>query len=289
MEKALPLKILAVLGFVLLGSSVNEGRIVSKCELKAQLDAAFGRNVTTNMTTNMPGCNATRDLVAKLVCFVNRTSRFNTSVITTIQLSSPDQPNQKPIEPNVGHPGERPPPPNEGRPGERPPPPNEGQPGERPPPFNVGRPGERPPPSNVGNSGERPPPSNVGHPGERPPPSNGGRPGKRPPPSNVGRPDGRPRSRRSPPWNPEGGNNMVPPSSSGVSPNVTLQLLGIFQLNDRVACDSGSNQSLNICRMSCSDLTDDDITDDVGCLKTLITKISNTTTGAPGSPLLPEK
>ncbi|XP_073670440.1 uncharacterized protein [Paramisgurnus dabryanus] len=265
MEKALPLKILAVLRLVLLGSNVNEGRIVSKCELKAQLEAAFGRNVTANMTTNMPGSNATRDLVAKFVCFVNRTSRFNTSVITTIQVSNPEQPNQKPIEPNVGRPG------------------------ERPPPSNVGRPGERPPPSNVGRPGERPPPLNVGRPGERPPPSNVGHPGERPSPSNVGRPDGRARSRRSPPRNPEGGNNMVPPSSSGVSPNVTVHLLGIFQLNDCVACDSGSNQSLNVCRMNCSALTDDDIRDDVGCLKTLITKISNTTTAAPGSPLLPEK
>lgn len=33
---------------------------------------------------------------------------------------------------------------------------------------------------------------------------------------------------------------------------IAWNLLGIFQLSDRVACDSGSGQSLNICRMKCS-------------------------------------
>lgn len=40
MESVLSLKMLAVLVLVLLVSSMNEGRIVSKCELKTHLEAA---------------------------------------------------------------------------------------------------------------------------------------------------------------------------------------------------------------------------------------------------------
>ncbi|XP_073716130.1 uncharacterized protein [Misgurnus anguillicaudatus] len=226
MEKILPLKILAALALILLGSSVNEGRILTKCELKAELDLAFGVNMTANMTANMINnmtqCNMTVDLIAKLVCSLNRTSRFNTSVITTIQLSNSNQPQQKPIE------------------------------------------------SNEDGSDEIPAPSNEDHSGEKHGGSNEGRQGERHGKSNVGRLVGKPKGRRSP-RKPKGGKKQVPPTSS-----VVIHLLGIFQLSDRVACDSGSNQSLNICRMSCSALTDDDIMDDAECLETLITKISNT-------------
>ncbi|XP_077102015.1 alpha-lactalbumin-like [Siphateles boraxobius] len=51
------------------------------------------------------------------------------------------------------------------------------------------------------------------------------------------------------------------------------QLYGVFQLSDQVACDSGMMPSLNVCKMSCSALIDDDVTDDIACLKTMIDSI----------------
>ncbi|XP_066517933.1 uncharacterized protein [Hoplias malabaricus] len=46
-------------------------------------------------------------------------------------------------------------------------------------------------------------------------------------------------------------------------------LYGIFQLSDNLACKSGSKSSKNICNLDCADLIDDDITDDIACLKSL--------------------
>ncbi|PWA29332.1 hypothetical protein CCH79_00013941, partial [Gambusia affinis] len=40
---------------------------------------------------------------------------------------------------------------------------------------------------------------------------------------------------------------------------------GIFQLSDSYLCDSGNNLSRNLCQKSCTDFTDDDITDDIEC------------------------
>ncbi|XP_048051438.1 lysozyme C, milk isozyme-like [Megalobrama amblycephala] len=54
---------------------------------------------------------------------------------------------------------------------------------------------------------------------------------------------------------------------------VIQQLYGVFQLSDQLACDSGMKTSLNVCNMSCSALIDDDITDDIACLKTVISSI----------------
>ncbi|XP_064181197.1 sperm acrosome-associated protein 5-like [Anguilla rostrata] len=52
-------------------------------------------------------------------------------------------------------------------------------------------------------------------------------------------------------------------------------LYGLFQLPGTVACTNGSNPSLNICQMDCAELIDDDITDDIACLKTLLTPDSS--------------
>ncbi|XP_051755106.1 lysozyme C, milk isozyme-like isoform X2 [Ctenopharyngodon idella] len=51
---------------------------------------------------------------------------------------------------------------------------------------------------------------------------------------------------------------------------VSGQLYGVFQLSDHLACDSGMMPSLNVCNMSCSALIDDDISNDIACLKTLM-------------------
>ncbi|KTF79465.1 hypothetical protein cypCar_00028067 [Cyprinus carpio] len=63
------------------------------------------------------------------------------------------------------------------------------------------------------------------------------------------------------------------PSSSKPRPTIAAKdvehLYGVFQLSDQLACDSGMIPSHNVCNMTCSALTDDDITDDIACLKTL--------------------
>ncbi|XP_007544359.1 alpha-lactalbumin-like [Poecilia formosa] len=43
---------------------------------------------------------------------------------------------------------------------------------------------------------------------------------------------------------------------------------GIFQLSDGYFCDSGNHLSRNLCQKSCTDFTDDDITDDIECFLT---------------------
>uniref|UniRef100_A0A8C1IJ69 lysozyme n=1 Tax=Cyprinus carpio TaxID=7962 RepID=A0A8C1IJ69_CYPCA len=76
---------------------------------------------------------------------------------------------------------------------------------------------------------------------------------------------------------PSGAPSKVPPSGapSSSKPRPTIaakdveHLYGVFQLSDQLACDSGMIPSHNVCNMTCSALTDDDITDDIACLKTL--------------------
>ncbi|KAM4594103.1 uncharacterized protein V3H82_026254 [Fundulus diaphanus] len=45
----------------------------------------------------------------------------------------------------------------------------------------------------------------------------------------------------------------------------SLGYYGIFQLRDSLFCDSGYRWSKNWCQKSCTDFTDDDITDDIQC------------------------
>ncbi|XP_041825121.1 uncharacterized protein LOC121629552 [Melanotaenia boesemani] len=45
----------------------------------------------------------------------------------------------------------------------------------------------------------------------------------------------------------------------------SLGFYGVFQLSDSHFCNSGYRWSRNLCRSSCSAFTDDDITDDVAC------------------------
>ncbi|TRY92135.1 hypothetical protein DNTS_031451 [Danionella cerebrum] len=48
-------------------------------------------------------------------------------------------------------------------------------------------------------------------------------------------------------------------------------LYGLFQFNDHVICSSSEVPSSNICQISCNKLIDSDITDDMNCIKTLVT------------------
>ncbi|XP_026869542.2 sarcoplasmic reticulum histidine-rich calcium-binding protein-like [Electrophorus electricus] len=45
---------------------------------------------------------------------------------------------------------------------------------------------------------------------------------------------------------------------------------GLFQLSDHVACVSGNNTSLNLCGMSCDNLRNGNISDDIDCVGTII-------------------
>ncbi|XP_051559088.1 uncharacterized protein LOC127444003 [Myxocyprinus asiaticus] len=230
MESVLSVKMCAVFALVLLASSVSDGWILSKCELKAQLEAALGANMPGNMTRilfantslsvnitesvpgNMTG-NMSRNLTARIVCTVERISKFNTSLVTTIKKSKP-----------------------------------------------VGKPQVHPPSKPNG------PPS--GRPNGKP----DGRPGKPP----MGRPGGR--GKRSHGKFHAGlfGDNSGESSEEVSGPaGVTTKLFGIFQLSNLVACDSRSNPSLNVCRMNCSALIDDDISDDIACLNTLLNTVNN--------------
>ncbi|XP_052402399.1 uncharacterized protein LOC127949338 [Carassius gibelio] len=228
-------KMLAVLALVLLVSSATEGRILSKCELKSQLEAALGgnqggngsatltngpgnvtvpenvtvpKNVTVPGNTTVPDNTTANPLIAQIVCSVEHVSKFDTSLVTTIQEDP-----RSPVRPPV-----------------------------RPPPRPEQRPNERP----------------------------GGRPG---------RPGGR--GKRS---HGAAHGHHSSESSESSEEKVITRLFGIFQLSDRVACDSGSGQSLNICNMSCRALTDDDIRDDITCLKTLLDSARNAPVSVFASP-----
>nr|XP_033481100.1 alpha-lactalbumin [Epinephelus lanceolatus] len=46
-------------------------------------------------------------------------------------------------------------------------------------------------------------------------------------------------------------------------------LYGLFQLSNHLVCHDGTTPSPNICSISCNDLVDDDISDDIDCLFTI--------------------
>ncbi|KAL0202876.1 hypothetical protein M9458_000894 [Cirrhinus mrigala] len=154
MKSVNPVKMLAALAMVFLVSSVTEGRIISKCELKEKVEAAqieVIRAMGDKMTQT--------ELTARLVCLAGATG-FNTSFVKTIPA--------KPKEYK---------------------------------PFNA--------------------------------------------------------------------NSM----KLNATQRLVWNLYGVFQLSDQVACDSGMKPSLNICNTSCTAFTDDDVTDDIACLSTIISSM----------------
>ncbi|KAM8771689.1 uncharacterized protein AB9X84_023734 isoform 2-T2 [Acanthopagrus schlegelii] len=60
----------------------------------------------------------------------------------------------------------------------------------------------------------------------------------------------------------------TPPEPPHVDDNIWT-LYGLFQLSNHLVCSDGESPSPNICGMSCSQLTDDDIDDDINCLFTI--------------------
>ncbi|XP_012990803.3 uncharacterized protein LOC106024457 [Esox lucius] len=74
------LELLVVLVVAVLVPSLAEGRLVSKCELKGLLDKAA---LILNMTEKAGKSNVTiENLIAKIVCHVEKATDFNTSVVT---------------------------------------------------------------------------------------------------------------------------------------------------------------------------------------------------------------
>ncbi|RXN09061.1 lysozyme milk isozyme-like protein [Labeo rohita] len=64
-------------------------------------------------------------------------------------------------------------------------------------------------------------------------------------------------------------------SDSSEENTIIATMFGIFQLSNRVACTSGSIPSLNLCNISCNALIDNNISDDITCLTTLLNITSN--------------
>ncbi|XP_038568399.1 uncharacterized protein LOC119898281 [Micropterus salmoides] len=70
------MRVLEVFLLAVLGCSLAEGRLVSKCELKDQLMTAFGA-----LLVKAEKGQSVENLVAKIVCHVELTSQFNTSAV----------------------------------------------------------------------------------------------------------------------------------------------------------------------------------------------------------------
>ncbi|XP_056318870.1 alpha-lactalbumin-like [Danio aesculapii] len=54
---------------------------------------------------------------------------------------------------------------------------------------------------------------------------------------------------------------------------VLWTMYGLFQLSDHVVCASAHSHKPNLCKLSCQNLLNDDLTDDLACIKLLITKV----------------
>ncbi|XP_026118682.1 uncharacterized protein LOC113097628 [Carassius auratus] len=231
---------LAALVLVLLVFSVTEGRIMSKCELKEQLEASQIEVIRSI------GDQTTKDKhIARLVCNLENTSGFNTSLVTSIQI------NQDEIRPAL----QIPPKPKE----EKNPAKEEDDerledehiiPVKQQSPPKGRRARSLPEGKNVEILEAKEPLWTWHH---------GLFPEKIPADSSGSGPETMPEEDSSGDSSGEEGRDDV----------IAWNLLGIFQLSDRVACDPGSSASLNLCGLECNALIDDDISDDIACLKIL--------------------
>ncbi|XP_050972244.1 uncharacterized protein wu:fj19g03 [Labeo rohita] len=236
----LSVKMLLALALVLLVLNATEGRILSKCELKEQLEAAQIQVIRAT------GDKTTVDkLIARLVCNVKNTSGFNTSLVTSFQINQDD----------VRPPLQIPPKPEEENPQAK----EEDDekledehiiPVKPPSPPKGRRARSVPEGKTVEIQGAKQLLWTWHH---------GLFPEKNPMDSYG-----------------SGSKAISEKESSGDSSEeeerddiFTWKLLGIFQLSDGVACDPGSSGSLNLCDLKCSALIDDDITDDIACFKIL--------------------
>ncbi|XP_026214633.1 uncharacterized protein LOC113161328 [Anabas testudineus] len=234
-----------LMGFLLaaLGCSLTEGRLVPECELWGEL-----KNATVNQT--LTGNN----LVAKLVCQAGLASGSNTSVVT------------QPIAKEVSHSKEQ----------------ADDHPGKE---DNRGRDKGRHHNSRVSNHRVRRNDkqrslqtranctSGVSQEGLtsglNTSAENHQEDHRKKDNHNDGR-SGRPRGRR----------HDRKPSSPTQSDPKNCVLYGIFQLSSCQACNDGITPTANVCGISCSNLLDDDISDDISCLLKILGDLSDDHAGS---------
>ncbi|KAL6111114.1 uncharacterized protein ACO6RY_20068 [Pungitius sinensis] len=58
--------------------------------------------------------------------------------------------------------------------------------------------------------------------------------------------------------------------SSEEKPKKVHSLYGLFQLSNQVVCSDGASPSYNICTMSCNNLIDDTLSDDLQCVSKVV-------------------
>ncbi|XP_062400210.1 uncharacterized protein LOC134090031 [Sardina pilchardus] len=228
------LGLLAAATVVALVVGPAEGLVLTKCEMKAELEAMLpdmdddgdGRMGRFNM----------EDILAKIVCKIEFTTQFNTSHVTVLDTSKPSFPGLPSKSDDSGE--------------------SSASPGEVSSEQQDDKP-ERPVRPPWGKSFGRP---------WTPP-----RRGKRALMGRFRPMGGRPWGGRPKPVKEEEDSQEEPDEVEAEveEDSSTWTLYGIFQLADRVVCETDDTPSLNVCQMPCSDLIDDDISDDIDCVKEL--------------------
>ncbi|KAF7689373.1 allergen Asp f 7 homolog [Silurus meridionalis] len=242
------LEMLAVL--LLLTPIVTDGLVMDKCQLDGQL--------LSILPPDMPD----RDVqAAKIVCHAEQTSQFDTSLVK--QVTGQELPAnrkrravaQKKVTPKPVKVNNATPKPSAV---DNKPPPKPSAVDNKPPPKPSAVDNKSPPKPNAVNT--KPLPPKIGQPTIPPPPQNTQNPN--------------PQIATEPP---QPQNPVIINQSSEVKPQNSVPLpsppeftlYGVFQLADRVACAS-DKPSLNVCNLDCKKLIDDDITDDVQCVLTIL-------------------
>ncbi|KAK7165734.1 hypothetical protein R3I93_005725 [Phoxinus phoxinus] len=300
MKSVLPVKMLAALALVLLVSSATEGRLLSKCELKAQLEAAQIQQITVmgeKITVN--------DLIARLVCKAN-SSAFNTSFVKAITVNNKENkpaqaPSQAPAQAlaqalaqaiaqapaqaKSGSPrkpdAQGPPKPDaQGprKPDAQGPPKPDAQGPPKPDAQGPRKPDAQGPPKPDAQGPRKPDAQGPPKPDAQGPPKPDAQGPRKPDAQGPRKPhtQGPPKPHtQGPTKGPEGSVHETQHPHLNATAKVFGQVYGVFQLGDQLACDSGMIPSLNVCNMSCSALTDDDISDDITCLKTLMNSMKS--------------
>nr|XP_055062666.1 uncharacterized protein LOC129445488 [Misgurnus anguillicaudatus] len=290
MERVYSLKMLAVLALVLLVSSVN-GRIMTKCELKAQLDAA---------QIYVPDNMILENLIASLVCRANG-SAFNTKFVKFVTDNHDGQlPLQGSPPPRHQDSTQRPTPPrpqdtHQGQPQSGPQDTHQGQPQSGPQDTHQGQPQSGPQDTHQGQPQSGPQDTHQGQPQSGPQDTHQGQPlsGSQgfpqvpPPPGPKQSSHKPPQQVKSLPQGPKGPrkHKRFARQERDLLPPAVWHQFGLFQLSDTVACNSGVLSSLNICKMNCSALIEDDITNDIICMNTLMQQVKPTGQVNPAAPI----
>ncbi|KAK2818191.1 hypothetical protein Q7C36_022124 [Tachysurus vachellii] len=285
------LEMLAVL--LLLTPLASDGLLVPKCYLVDQLMSAIPEDVMNR-----------EKLVAEIVCHVDMSSHFNTSCIT--QGPSPVYPKERktravPTTPKPLKTTTNPPPKSSTLATTKPPPKSSTLATTKLPPKSSTLATTKLPPKSSTLATTKPPPRSSTLATTKPPPRSSTLAKTKPPPTasnfattNTPTPKimdsttHEPKIKQSQEMQP--GSNysatdyvMLPPppppqfNSSmimsrkrrGISGLWTLY--GLFQLPDGIACTSSPPKpTLNFCNLSCNKLIDDDLTDDISCVQSII-------------------